>query len=168
MSVLRRILVDGGSGAGKTTFASRLRDQWEAECGLPVQLVSLDAFYPGWHGLAAASRMVVDDVLASTRPGYWQWDWDRGRQDHWVPLDASLPMVVEGCGAITPASAALSDLKIWLQLDASQRRARALGRPDGDGFAPWWETWARQEQEHWDAHHPELLADLVVPARSLL
>ena len=90
MSTLRRILVDGGSGAGKTTFARRLCDLWQEDCGQPVQLVSLDFFYPGWHGLEEASRMVVDDVLTADSPGYTPWDWKRSVPLPRVALDPRL------------------------------------------------------------------------------
>lgn len=163
---MRRVVIDGGSGAGKTTIGRRLTEAWTRLSGEPVQLVSLDSFYPGWHGLAAASRMVVDDVLHPTRPGYRRWDWVANQPTDWVDLDPERPMVIEGCGALTPASAARVDLTIWVELDAAERKRRALGR-DGDGYAPWWDTWAAQEAEHWKVNSPQTLAQLVVDALTL-
>ena len=167
MSTLRRILVDGGSGAGKTTFARRLCDLWQEDCGQPVQLVSLDFFYPGWHGLEEASRMVVDDVLTADSPGYTPWDWKRSVPLPRVALDPRLPLLVEGCGALSRRSAALAELTIWLDMDADRRRERALSRPDGAGFGPWWEVWAAQEQKHWERNRPWELASLMVEPSTL-
>lgn len=156
---LRRILVDGGSGAGKTTVARRLQTHWSALCGEPVQLVSLDDCYPGWDGLAEGSRMVVEHILRPVAPGYRRWDWERSEPAGWVALDPALPLIVEGCGALSTASAPLVGLSLWLDLAADQRKQRALGR-DGEGYAPWWDRWAAQEAEHWRRNRPWQLATL--------
>lgn len=148
------VIVDGGSGSGKTTFGRALVDA----APIPAALVSLDSFYPGWDGLAEASRMVVDDLL-SPRSGYRTWDWVADAPAAWVDVDPDVALVVEGCGALTPASRALATCGVWLELDADERRRRALAR-DGDAFAPHWERWAAQEHEHWRRHRPWLLADL--------
>lgn len=160
-ATLRRILVDGGSGSGKTTLARRLCAAWGELCGEQVQLVSLDDAYPGWHGLAAGSRAVHETILRPRDPGYRRWDWQGQAPGEWVALDPARPMVVEGCGALTPASRELADLALWVELDEPTRRRRALDR-DGEGYAPWWQTWAEQEELHWQRHSPQQLADLVV------
>lgn len=92
------VLVDGPSGSGKTTFATALGER----TGLRV--VHLDDFYPGWSGLAEASRMVVDDVLHPTRPGYRRWEWVADAPGEWVALDPGCSLIVEGVGAVTAAS----------------------------------------------------------------
>ena len=50
---------------------------------------------------------------------------------------------------------------LWLEMDAEERKQRALGR-DGNLFAPWWDTWATQEAEHWARHDPVSLAHVVI------
>lgn len=167
MSVLRRVLVDGGSGAGKTTLAARWRTAWERESGRPVQVVHLDDLYPGWHGLAMAQQALVDDVLRDDAPGYRRWDWAAGRPAEWVALDPGGLLLVEGCGALTPVTVARADLAVWLDVPAAERRRRALSRPGGAGFEPWWDAWAEQEQGHWARHRPWELAHLVVGAGQL-
>lgn len=158
----RVVLVDGGSGSGKTTIAHELAAGMRSE-GRRVQVVSLDEFYPGWHGLAAASAMVVDDVLVRGR--YRRWDWEAGRPGDEVVLDPDADLVIEGCGALTPASAPWATRRIWLELDAATRRDRALGRPDGAGFRHWWDAWAAQEADHWRRHQPWTLADEIIAPR---
>lgn len=154
------ILIDGGSGSGKTTYARRLARSLRAR-GRTVQLVSLDEIYPGWHGLAAASDAVVTDVLDAGR--YQRWDWQHQRSGDYVTVDADADLIIEGCGAITPASAALSTRTIWLDLDAATRRRRAVSRSDAATYEPWWDTWAAQEHDHWRRHRPWELADAVIP-----
>ena len=104
--------------------------------------------------------MVVTDVL--DRNFYRRWDWEHDVPADRVEVDPSLDLIVEGCGAITPASAARATHRIWLEMPARLRRRRALSRADGAGYRPWWDTWAAQEREHWRADTPWLLADRIV------
>lgn len=151
------VLIDGGSGSGKTSLALALASDWPG----PVTVVSLDDIYPGWDGLAAGSDAVARDILRPQLPGYERWDWERGRPAGWVEMDQRAALIIEGCGALTPANRALATAGIWLSAPATQRRARALGR-DGEAFAPHWEAWASQEWAHWRAHRPRSLADWIV------
>ena len=149
------VLVDGPSGAGKTTFAEAVSRR------TGISVVHLDDFYPGWSGLAAASRMVVDDVLHPTRPGYRRWDWERSVPADWVALDPGDSLLIEGVGAITEASVAAAGLlgdvlTVRLSAPVTVRRARALAR-DAD-YEPWWDMWAEQEAGHF-AEHGDLPVD---------
>lgn len=151
------VLIDGGAGSGKTTLAEALAEGWDG----PVQVVGMDSFYPGWGGLAAASAMIADDLLRPARPGYTRWDWERSAPAGWVPVDPDLPLVIEGCGALTARNRRLADLAVWCELDADERRRRAIAR-DGELLAVHWEEWEAQEAAHWRANRPWELADLVV------
>ena len=158
------VLLDGGSGAGKTTLGHRLRRTLTARLGVPggVQLVSLDDCYPGWYGLAQASEWVWQTVLASDNPGYPTWDWQHNRTSGWVPLDPLRPIIVEGCGALTRRSAPLATSRLWYDMPASDRKRRALRRQGGKEFRPWWDAWAAQEQALWAVNRPWELADWIV------
>jgi hypothetical protein len=150
------VLIDGRSGAGKTSLARVLAP------AIGAQLVSLDDLYPGWDGLEAGSRMVHELVLRPVDPGWTDWDWASGRAAGWHPLDPDLPIVVEGYGAISRASRSLADVAIWVEAPAAERRRRALAREPG--FAPHWRHWAEQERAHDAREHPRSLADVVVRA----
>lgn len=156
------VLVDGRSGSGKTTFAAALA----AEAG--VRLLRLDDVYPGWDGMAAASRILVDAVLVPRRsgaPGRWrQWDWPADRPDGAGVVPANGPLVVEGCGALTRASARFATLSVWLELRPEERRRRALDR-DGEAFRPHWDRWAAQEARAIAHEDPRRLADVTVDGR---
>lgn len=154
------VLIDGGSGSGKTTLATELTAALGA-AGRSIRLVGLDEFYPGWGGLAAASAMVVTNLLHPTAPGYHRWDWSGGRAGAWVRLDPAEDLVIEGCGALTPASAAYATVSIWLDRPAAARKQLALAR-DGPVFAAHWEAWAAQERRHWRKHRPRELAGLAM------
>ncbi|MBF4583609.1 ATP-binding protein [Curtobacterium sp. VKM Ac-2865] len=148
------VLVDGRSGTGKTTLGGALAIE------LGAQLVHLDDVYPGWDGLLAASTAVVEDVLG-TPSGYRQWDWERSEPAAWVSLDPDEPLVVEGCGALSRASASLATLRIWMSADDAERKRRAIDR-DGAVFAEQWDRWAAQEDAFIAEQDPASLADVVL------
>ncbi|OKL50395.1 hypothetical protein BM477_02955 [Boudabousia marimammalium] len=177
-------LLDGPSGTGKSTLARALlaalpRTRGPRWAGL--QLVQMDDFYPGWEGLAAGQQILAKSVLSSFDTadsgeaaaaetaskaagyGYWRWDWAADRAGKWRTLPAGAPLLVEGCGALTRETISLADFGIWIEMDEATRKARALGR-DGDMFAPHWEGWLSQEQQHWQQNHPAQLADLCFSA----
>lgn len=136
------LLIDGPSGAGKTTLANHIGQ------ALGIQVVHLDDFYPGWGGLAEGARMVADDVLDPATPGYWRWDWQQNTRGEWVPLVPGADLVIEGVGAVTEASIgrakARGDVDTLRVIAAAEtRKARALTRDPG--YAPWWDMWAGQE-----------------------
>jgi hypothetical protein len=154
------ILLDGGSGAGKTSLAALVAESWRATRGDVLQVVSLDDVYPGWHGLAAGSA-AVSRILARSGPGYRRWDWDTSQPADWVDVDPVRPILVEGCGALTLRTGLLATCRVWLELDESARKARALARDNG-GYDPYWDIWASQELLHWRENRPWRLADLTV------
>lgn len=150
------VLVDGRSGAGKSTFARQLAE--EVRRYLPdLQACALDQWYPGWDGLADGSRILAEDVLGPASH-YQAWEWEAGRPGGTVTLEASAPLLVEGCGALTPATRLRADVAVWVDAAADVRRDRALRR-DGDLFAPHWERWAAQEDDHIARNDPVALAD---------
>jgi hypothetical protein len=159
MSAATTVLIDGRSGSGKSTLATQLCRRWSDS-----ELVRLDDIYPGWDGLRWATEHVHSALLrprAGGRPGRWRsWDWTRQCPGAWHQVDADRRLVVEGVGALTPASRALADLAIWVQADDTDRKRRALRR-DGDDFEPHWDRWAAHEDEFISIHDPRRSADLI-------
>ena len=156
------VLVDGRSGSGKTTFASAVAAIAGAE------LLRLDDVYPGWDGLAVATRALVAGVLAPRSTGapgaVPTWDWEEGHPGAVRHVRPTGGLVVEGCGALSRGAVALADLAVWVELPEPVRRDRALER-DGAVFAPHWERWARQERRFVAQEDPRAVADVVVDGR---
>lgn len=153
------IIMDGGSGAGKTELANRLFADL-SETMPDLQLIGLDDFFPGWHGLAAASRL-VPDLISGRADGYRRWDWTLKQDTEPVTVNSRKPMLVVGCGALTPASAALATDTIWYEMARDARKKLALER-DGETYRDWWDVWEAQEQQHWRTNHPQDLASIWV------
>lgn len=156
------ILIDGRSGSGKSTLADAMRECWPGR----VTLVRLDDIYPGWDGLEQGARHVAEWVLNPETPRWQQWDWQANKPLRWRTIDESEPLIVEGCGALSRASAPRATLRLWLELDAESRKRRALAR-DGQAYEPFWDRWAAQEREYLAAESPVDLADVSVDMSSV-
>ena len=159
------VLIDGRSGAGKSSLAEALIEAWP----LPgrVQLVALDSLYPGWDGLAEGRTRVIDQVLiphAKGQIGLWHrydWELDQYIETETEAVDPSFALIVEGSGLLTPASARLGDVRVWLESPALVRKHRALTR-DGDTYRPHWDRWAAQEDAHIAENFPARCADMAL------
>ncbi|WP_405375885.1 MULTISPECIES: hypothetical protein [unclassified Microbacterium] len=153
------IVIDGRSGAGKTSLARELVARTRS-----ASLLMLDDIYPGWDGLAEATAVLATllaDVRAG-RPGRWRaWDWDADDAAGERTIVPGEVLVVEGAGSLSPSTADAADVSVWLDAPAASRRDRALRR-DGDTYLPHWERWARQEDAHIARHAPRQLADIVI------
>lgn len=157
------VLIDGRSGAGKSSIARLLAAQWPLSAD--AQLIALDSIYPGWDGLEEGSSRAVEQIL---RPhgrgliGTWErYDWETGAYAESHAVDPARGVILEGCGALTADSERIADVRVWVQSPEPSRRRRALTR-DGDAFRPHWERWARQEEEHIRAHRPQERATVLI------
>lgn len=159
------ILIDGRSGSGKTQLARWLSARLARDIDGLTSL-AMDAWYPGWDGLAEGSRILAEEILLAPH-AYTAWDWAGDRPGERVSVCSRCPLIVEGCGALTPRTRELADLAVWVDAAAEVRKARALGR-DGDAYAPHWDRWAAQEADHMLRDAPRRLADITMDTTSLL
>ncbi len=143
------VLIDGRSGAGKTSLARALVTRWPLAGR--VQLVALDSLYPGWDGLDEGVELARSLILAPHARGLigvWQrWDWEVGAPSEAHAVDPSLPLIVEGSGILTESTRRLGDVRVWVESPTPSRRERTLTR-DGETYRPHWDRWARQEARH--------------------
>jgi uridine kinase len=157
------VLIDGPSGAGKSTLADELVGSWPL-ADTP-ELVRLDDIYPGWDGLDAASEQVVVDLLDPLRrgepAGWWRHDWLADRRAEWHEVTQGTPLIIEGCGSLSAASARLADLAVWLDADDVIRKRRALER-DAGAFDAHWDEWQAQFERFVAREAPRARAALVL------
>lgn len=156
------LAIDGRSGAGKTSLAGRLADLLRAE-DLPVSLFHLEDLYQGWESLASAARIwqaLAQAILQGQAhlgpqlPYWYGWDWANSRPTGPHPFTAAQQsadgvLIAEGVGALTGPS----DLSVWVELDGSLRKQRALTR-DGETYRPYWDIWAAQEEDLLASYQP--------------
>ncbi|MGH3689073.1 MAG: hypothetical protein ACRDT7_02845 [Microbacterium sp.] len=157
------VLIDGGSGAGKSSLAARLVQRWPVSGH--VQLIALDSLYPGWDGLDDGAERALDWILRPHGRGYlgtWRrWDWERQTEAESHAVDPALGVIVEGSGILRASTAGLADVRIWVESSEPARKARALAR-DGDTYRPHWDRWAAQERRHIERDEPRTLATRIV------
>ncbi|HEY8806840.1 MAG TPA: hypothetical protein VIN70_04580 [Candidatus Limnocylindria bacterium] len=93
---MRRVVVGGGSGAGKTTFSRALA----AKMGVPI--IELDSLFHGPNWTPTPTDMFRERVLAATNADAWVIDGNYsvirdatwGRADTLVWLDLSAPVLL--------------------------------------------------------------------------
>lgn len=159
----RLVLLDGPSGAGKTTLAAAVAGLAAAR-DVPTSVVHLDAMYDGWGGLpgigARLARLLAP--LAEGRAGgYERYDWSAGRFAETVEVQPVDLLVVEGVGAAARSVEPFGTVLVWVEAPRDLRRRRGVER-DGAAFEVVWEQWAADEVEvfAWDRGRER--ADLVV------
>lgn len=153
------VAVDGPSGSGKTSLADELADVAGAA------LLHLEDLYPGWHGLAATPPMVAHGILDAISVGETgsasRWDWVNDRPGPTLRVPPAPLLIVEGVGSGAKVIRPFLSLLIWVEAPLDIRKRRALAR-DGDTFAPFWDTWAAQEEAHFRVEETRRHADVVV------
>jgi energy-coupling factor transporter ATP-binding protein EcfA2 len=160
----RLLCLDGPTGAGKTTLATRLAAQ-ARDASVDVAVVHLDDLCEGWTGLDHVGERVRDLLLtplAEARPGrYRRWDWVASGWDEWVTVAPVDLLVLEGVGSGCLEVAPFITSLVWLDAPYDVRKARALAR-DGEAFAPHWQAWAESETAHFARHRTRERADVQV------
>ncbi|MEJ2870077.1 hypothetical protein WCD74_20075 [Actinomycetospora sp. OC33-EN08] len=155
------VVIDGFSGAGKTTLARELA---EADPGVTVE--SIETFYLGWDGLAAgprrASEQLVEPLRRGEVPVVSPWDWRRdqvGPSRRWV---VSGLLVLEGVGAAARPLRDAASLSVWVDATPAERDARLRARDDWADYAPHRAGFERQEQALEAAEGTRAAVDVIV------
>nr|WP_285180223.1 chorismate-binding protein [Micrococcus terreus]MDK7702394.1 chorismate-binding protein [Micrococcus terreus] len=141
--------IDGRSGAGKTSLALELAALLRPH--LSISVFHLDSIYPGWDGLSHTVEELADlilEPLAQGRTAHWRWwDWTTDQPGRAASTEPADVVIIEGVGAGNRSARTLLDTVVWVELDQTERRRRALDR-DGETFERHWEQWARQERAY--------------------
>jgi hypothetical protein len=153
----RVVAVDGGSAAGKSTFAGRLAT------ALGVGLVHTDdvawweSFF-GWWPLLIEG--VLDPLAAGQHVRYRPPAWDRRERSGAIEALPGPAVVIEGVGASRRELEAYLDLAIWIDTDRQLAMDRGLAREGED--PDFWREWEVAEEAHFEDDRPWERAHLLV------
>ncbi|WP_076263640.1 uridine kinase family protein [Intrasporangium flavum] len=158
------VLVDGRSGAGKSTFAAAAT---RARGG---QVIATDDVAWHLHPSDWAAEMldgVVRPWLAGEAVRYRPPGWvSQDRPGH-LEVPAGVDLVIEGVGAARHELAPFARLVVWVASDDVEARRRGierditLGRTREEAEA-FWDEWMSAERPFLEAEQPWTRADLVV------
>jgi len=163
--------IDGGAGAGKTTFAHWFAETIK-EMMTPVSIVHIDNFCR-----PSAERrkdyVVVSDldwkrlrdqVLIPLQSGvaarFQLYDWPADRLKDWATIDVGGVTIVDGVTATRNEISGYYDLRIWFSCPRDIRVLRLLGRDDTS--AEEIKHWIPSEDRYIASHAPEKTAHLVI------
>jgi uridine kinase len=156
----RLVVIDGPSGAGKTTLAYALAGT------IPVELVHTDDLLDGWEDQFTYWNRLERLVLGSIRAGlpgrYRAYDWYEGRfGDEWIEVAPGDVLVVEGVGAGRAEARAEASLSIFVDAPLEVREARSLAR-DGPAMQDHLRQWRQREDLHFAADGTAWCSDIVI------
>jgi uridine kinase len=156
---VRLVAVDGGAGAGKTTFGRRLSAR------LSAQMIHVDDLLSGWTDLDGFWPRLEEWVLEPLQRGrtgrYRRFDWDAGEFAEWHDVPVADVLIVEGVSSARAAGRPLLSYSVWVDVPADLRLQRGLLR-DGDAMAEHWRRWMIDEAAHFAADRTSELVDLIV------
>jgi len=169
----RLIAIDGGGGAGKTTFANRLQKEIPGSCivrvddfYLPPQLrtpvLSMDVINPNfdWDRIR---KLVIDAVKDDKDISYQLYDFKNGTltgEVIRVPRDATI--ILEGVWSMQEAVIDFYDYRIWLEAPANLRLERGVSRDGEELRQVWVDEWIPIDESYKKIQAPYLRADIIV------
>jgi uridine kinase len=158
----RVIAVDGPGGAGKTTFAARLRDGFGQDHVAPVVHTDDFASWDNQFDWAPLLREQVIEPIRRGEPGrYQRYDWVERRFAEWHEVPVADVVIIEGVGAAQRLFADALAMAVWIETPPDVRLARGIAR-DGEELRAFWQQWIVGEQAHFAADGTRDRADLVV------
>jgi uridine kinase len=158
----RVIAVDGPGGAGKTTFAARLRDGFGQDRVAPVVHTDDFASWDNQFNWAPLLREQVIEPIRRGEPGrYQRYDWVERRFAEWHEAPVADVVIIEGVGAAQRLFADALAMTVWIETPPDVRLARGIAR-DGEELRAFWQQWIVGEQAHFAADGTRGRADLVV------
>lgn len=178
-SLQRTVLVaiDGGAGAGKTTFTKWFVERIREEV-TSVSIVLTDRIYrpvaERWQGTIEGMPIgydldwerIRDQVILPLRAGktarFQYYDWVKDCLNEWVEIEPGGITIIDGVFSLRNELADYYDLRIWFSCPQEIRISRLLNR--GDTPQAEIDFWIPMEERYHTIHKPEKSAHLVIDA----
>ena len=171
------VAIDGGGGAGKTTFATKLQKEIVGS-----SIVKIDDFYrpPQLRSPVMSTQvinpnfdwdrfrtLVLEAVKNDKDINYQLYDFGVGTlSGKSISIPRGAIIIVEGVWSLQEAFADFYDYRIWLEAPKEIRLERGLMR-DGEGMRKEWEQeWIPADQYYQKTSQPHLKADCVIDSDS--
>lgn len=154
----RLVCIDGPAGSGKTTLATQLALELDA------QVVHMDDLYEGWEagprgGAARCAEWIVDPLRHGADGLYHRYDWGIGAYAEAHRVHRAPVVVIEGCGAAPRSIDHCAALIIWVEAPDVERLRRGLLR-DGASMEPHWRDWMLEETAFYAENNTRQRADV--------
>jgi uridine kinase len=162
---LRLVAIDGGAGAGKTTFADLLAAELGGAPVIPMDdfnsWIDLEGWWPRFES------QVLEPAFAGKDFRYQKRDWVNDMAgdglDEWREMPFSPLLILEGVGAARKALGKRLHYSIFIEVPAGERLERGIKRDEGiEGIRGMWERWMPFEKAFMDKELARSRADLVI------
>lgn len=129
------ITIDGVAGAGKSTLARFLHDEFQSKCS--VFIVHMDFLYDGWKNpfspaLSEKLTAIVQAHIHSLPSSISFYDWQNSAPGPISTIPAVQTLIIEGVGSGQRAIREFVDTKIWIDLETMMGLRRVLQRDGGE------------------------------------
>lgn len=147
----RIIAIDGPAGAGKTTLANRIANDFSGT----VHTVHMDDLYDGWVNSLTPqlTRVLVNQIAQPVSLGkgfgYRRFDWFNRRFDEIETFSAPELLILEGVGSGQRALGRFLLELIWIDIDDDTGLNRVLNR-DGEFLRSEMLIWQHRQSAHFE------------------
>jgi uridine kinase len=165
--------IDGGGGAGKSTFANALKD-----LDSQITLIHKDDFYlpsnirpkdePDIRAIGSdfdwqrLLEQVLKPLSVNEPTRYQRYDWDSDQLAEWHEVPTNQIVIIEGVYSLRPELAEYYNYKIWIETPYDTRLERGIER-DGEAAREMWvNNWLVAEDLYKVTCKPFENADLIV------
>lgn len=165
------IAINGGGGAGKTTFSGIL-SKYLGDC----MIVHTDDF-ASWDNPINWHKRAIDELftpLAENKAANYQvHDWKFNKLGDWACVNCEDYIIVEGVGSSREEFRKFLSFSIFIEAEEDLRLERGLERDaknaekegmrkDHETAELQWKNWLRQESGHFKEDDPRLFADIII------
>jgi len=130
------ITIDGVAGAGKTSLAAHLAEEYSPK--MSVQVVHMDDLYDGWDdSLGESLTAKLSEIIAAhkAKAPYRTraFDWNTGGPGDEIVIGPADLLILEGVGAGARVTRDEAVSKIWIDIEPIVGLRRVLSR-DGEAI----------------------------------